>query len=83
MATYINDVAPARDYFAITPSDSVNFAIGAVRGIYVGGAGNIVAVSPLGSAITFVGVLPGTVLQINAVRINASLTTATQLVGLL
>jgi len=67
--------------FAITPSDSVDFASGKVRGIYVGGTGDVVAVMG-GQAITFKAVPVGTVLNIGATRVNATSTTATLLTGL-
>ena len=69
-------------FFAITPHDSTNFALGAVRGIYVGGAGNIVAINEAGTAVTFLAVPVGTVLKIAAIRVNSTSTTATNLVGL-
>ena len=67
--------------FAITPSNSVNFDY-TVRGVYVGGAGNVVIVTPNFNAVTFVGVPAGTVLPVKAVRVNSTSTTATSLVGL-
>jgi hypothetical protein len=69
------------DAFAITPSDSTNFNA-MFRGIYVGAAGNIVVVTPSGSAITFVGALAGSVIPVMGVRVNSTNTTATSLVGL-
>ncbi|MFM7009593.1 MAG: hypothetical protein ACKO0Z_09740 [Betaproteobacteria bacterium] len=75
------DAASAYDYFAITPSDSTNFS-NQVVGIYVGGAGAVVAVRPDGTAVTFAGTLAGTVLPICAIRVNSTSTTATNLVGL-
>lgn len=73
--------APAIGCFAITPSDTGEFAQWPRR-VYVGGAGNIVAVMPDGTIGTFVGVPVGTMLEIRAFRINATGTTATNLVGL-
>ena len=70
-------------YVAITPSDSVNFTNGVCRGIYVGGAGNVVAIDPLtNTATTFIGCVAGSVLPIQAVRVNSTSTTATSLVAL-
>lgn len=75
---------------SITPSDTV--AIGettagdglakAPRAVYVGGAGNVVAVNDDGTTATFTGVPAGTVLPIMPKRINATSTTATALVAL-
>ncbi len=66
---------------AITPSDTVNIVRGPTRGIYVGGAGNIVAVIG-GTAITFNGAQAGDILPIHATRVNLTSTTATSLVAL-
>lgn len=73
---------PATALVAITPSDTVNFAAPA-RGIYVGGSGNIVVVDLQGNAVTLVGAVAGTILQVAALRVNATSTTATNLVALL
>jgi len=74
---------PAVDAFAITPSDTVNYTQGIARGLYIGGAGNVVLVTPQDNVVTFTGVLVGTVLNVCSKRINATLTTATNLVGLM
>lgn len=75
-----NDSAPARDFRAVTPSDTVGF--GHARGLYVGGAGNVVAVSLSGNVVTFTGVPAGTTLDIQCNRVNATSTTATSIVAL-
>lgn len=77
-----DNTAPATFYTAITPSDTVNFAAGECRGIYVGGAGTVVAVSDRGDVVSFVGVAAGTTLAVMAVRVNSTSTTATNLVAL-
>lgn len=69
------------DAFALTPHDSNNFARLAKR-VYVGGAGDIVAVLLSGATVTFKAVPVGTILPVSMVRINATSTTATQLVGI-
>lgn len=69
-------------FFAITPHDSTNFTNGYIRGIYVGVAGNVVAVRPDGTAVTFIGAVAGSVLPVQCVRVNSTSTTATNLVGL-
>ena len=71
--------SPAERYEAVTPSDAVNFSR-VCRCIYVGGAGNVVAVRKDGTAVTFTGVLAGTFLPIRAIRVNATNTTATDMV---
>lgn len=76
-----NASAPAESFFAITASDSTNFSFN-VRGIYVGGAGAVAAVTEGGTAVTFAAVPAGTILPIRAIRVNSTNTTATSLVGL-
>ena len=78
---FINDVAPARDAFTVTPSDTVNFTTVA-RSLYFGGAGTATIVTGNGVTVLFSGIVAGTVLQVNAIRINATGTTATLIVGL-
>ena len=74
-------LTPSRDFFSITPSDSVNMTFTS-RAVRVGGAGDVVAVREDGVAVTFKNCLAGELLPICAVRINATGTTATYLVGL-
>lgn len=73
-------LSPSRDYFSITPSDTVDFTFTA-RSIRVGGIGDVVAVREDGTAVTFKNCYAGEVLPIVAIRVNATNTTATQLVG--
>jgi hypothetical protein len=65
---------------AVTTSDTVDFTQGRCSAIYVGVSGDVVAVVG-GTAITFkaapVGILP-----VVATRINATSTTATNMVAL-
>jgi len=70
-----------RQMAAITPTD--NTAIGPFSALYVGGAGNV-AVVPLGqtTAVVFDAVPAGTILPLEFQGINATSTTATNLVGL-
>jgi len=68
-------------YEAVTPSDSTDLTTLA-RAIYVGGAGNVVAVQHDGTAVTFTAVPAGTVLPIAIRRINSTSTTATAIVAL-
>ncbi len=74
--------APGNNLVAITPSDSTDLPQ-VSRGIYVGGAGNLV-VTPAagGSNVTFVGVPAGTVLPIRVSRVLSTSTTATSLINL-
>jgi hypothetical protein len=66
----------------ITTSDTVDFPEGLTAAVWVGGAGNVAAVMQNGVVGTFTGVTAGAVLPIAARRINATGTTATNLVAL-
>lgn len=71
----------AQEFFDITPSDSVDLAE-VPRGIWVGGAGDLV-VTGLTGDVTFQSVPAGTMLPIAPTRVKATGTTATSLVGVL
>ena len=75
--------APAYEGFSITPSDDSadDFDI-YTRGIYIGVDGDVVVVTSSGTALTFKGLLAGTILPVRAKRINSTNTTATDLIGL-
>ena len=73
-------------FFAITPSDTVNFTDVQQQemvGLYVGGAGNAVIVMGDDTTITLSGLLAGTIYPMRCKRINSTNTTATLLRGLL
>ena len=74
--------SPSDRYEAVTPSDTVDFAK-ACRALRIGVAGDVVAVTTAGVAVTFTGVLAGEILPIVAKRVNSTLTTATNIVALL
>jgi hypothetical protein len=74
-------VSSAPDCFAITKHDTTNFAY-QVRGIYVGGTGDVTVVTPEGSVVTFPGVPAGTILPVRATRVNETGTDASDMVGL-
>lgn len=67
--------------FAITKSNSVDFDF-LVRGIYVGGTGDVTIVNPDDTAVTFAAVPAGTILPVQARRVNSTGTDATDMVGL-
>jgi len=74
--------SPARNGFAITPNDSVDLSI-TCRALFVGGAGDVsVILKGDSSSIVFKNVSAGTVLPVSAKRVEATLTTATDIVGL-
>ena len=74
--------APATGYFAVTPSDATDFTTPA-RSLYVGTGGDVVVVDNEGTAVTFTAVPSGSILPVVAYRVNATSTTATNIVGLL
>ena len=77
----VHSAESALECFAITKSDTDNFNY-MVRGIYVGGTGAVVVVTPSGTAVTFSGVPAGTILPVKCIRVNSTNTTATNMVGL-
>lgn len=71
----------AATFAAITPSNSTDLDV-LTRAVYVGGAGNLVAVDADGNTCTFTGVPAGSILPIRVRRINSTSTTATSIVAL-
>jgi hypothetical protein len=76
------NLQPFNQALAVTTSDTVDLPLGLTDAIYIGGAGNIVGVLENGNAVTFNSALAGHVLPFKFKRINATLTTATNLVAL-
>ena len=72
---------PAEDAGAVTPSDSVNLT-NTARALYIGGAGNVVVVTASGNVVTFVNAQVGTIIPVRTRRVNATNTTATNIVAL-
>ena len=73
-------VIPAQDAVAVTPSDSGSHRF---RALYIGGDGDVSVDTKGGSeSVVFVGVLAGTILPVEVVRVNSTDTTATNIVGL-
>lgn len=71
----------ASGFFAITPHDT-NALARAVRGIYVGGAGNVKVKNETGGWVLFKGATAGSILPVRTQYVAATDTTATDLVGL-
>lgn len=66
---------------AVTPSDTG--ALKPTRGLFVGGPGDVkVDMAERGSAIVFAGLLGGTLLPIQVVRVYSTDTDATDIVAL-
>jgi hypothetical protein len=66
---------------AVTPNDNTDLTNQA-RALYIGGTGNLVITPPIGGNVTFVAVPVGTLLPIQANRVLATGTTATNIVAL-
>lgn len=64
----------------VTTSDTVNLTTPSV--IYVGVAGNVKVTTAQGDAVTFVGLLAGTVIPVQVLRVWTTGTTATNLIGI-
>lgn len=75
------DASSSEHWAAVTPSDSDNLPW-LTRGLYIGGDGDVTAVRADGTAVTFKGLTAGTILPINARRVNSTNTTATDIVAL-
>jgi hypothetical protein len=75
-------IPPYNLWRAITPSDTVNLSDGQCDAFYVGGAGDVVAVNPGGNPVTFSATVAGAIYPVTVIRINATSTTATNLVAL-
>ncbi len=72
----------SQDFIAITKSDTVAIRAGyTTKAIYVGVAGNVVAINKDGDAITFTG-LPIGWHPIRTIRVNSTNTTATNMVAI-
>lgn len=73
--------SPLRNLFAVSPSDSVSFEFES-RALWVGVGGDIVILGAGDTAsVTLKNVASGTLLPIRAQRIDATDTTATDIVG--
>ena len=75
------DERPSNKVVAITPSDTVSFTDGACRGIYVGVSGDINIVVN-GTASVFKNANAGSIIPVQATRVNATNTIATNLLAL-
>jgi hypothetical protein len=73
--------APSAHGFSVAPSDSLNFAE-PTRALYVGSGGNIAVVMLSGAVLTLANVMSGALLPVRVKRVNATDTTAAQIVGL-
>ena len=76
-----NSTGTGYNYGAVTPH-ATNLLAQQARALYIGGAGDIIVINPNGTAVTFVGVLAGTILPIQTSRVIAIGTTATNIVAI-
>lgn len=76
-----NESLPADWAAAVTPSDSTNFTF-IPRALYIGTGGNISCFFSDGTSVTFTNVVSGTILPIRVRRVNATSTTASNIVAL-
>lgn len=73
--------SPGQDGFTITPSNTVDFTTLA-KSIWVGVAGNVTLVTSRGTTLTFVGCQAGSIIPVEARRVDVTGTTATSLVAI-
>lgn len=83
MSTLISTNVPATGMVAVSPSDSTDLSR-PTRGLFIGGAGNVSVVPAYDSetAVVFNGLAAGALLPIVVKRVNATDTTATNIVAL-
>ena len=72
---------PATFAVAVTKSDTTSFLQGQCRSLYIGGAGDVSAVVG-GATVVFKAAPAGSVLPVECTRVNATATTATDIVAL-
>lgn len=73
--------APARDAAAVVPNDTTDLPY-LPRALFVGQTGDVSALLAGGQNVVFRNVQAGSVLPVRAVRVNATATTATDIVAL-
>ena len=66
------------DAATVTPSDVNNLLTPSV--LFVGGGGNVRVLTAQGSDVTFTGVLAGSILPVQVIRVYSTSTTATNIV---
>ncbi|WP_395734845.1 hypothetical protein [Prosthecobacter sp.] len=78
----LQEMVPNSSFRTVTPSDTYAIKGGPARALYVGGAGNVAAINENGVAVIFTAVPAGAVLPIATNRVNATNTTATNIIAL-
>jgi len=77
-----SDILPAINFLAVTPSDTVDLLPTGARALYVGTGGDVVAINASGDPITFKNVPSGAFMPIYTTRVNATDTTADDIIAL-
>ena len=67
---------------AVTPNDSTDLSLGTCRALYIGTGGDVSIDDLSGETVVFVGALAGSILPIQTARVNATGTTASDIVAL-
>jgi len=74
--------SPARNGFSVVPDDGTDLTVNC-RSLFIGGAGDVSAILVGDSSpVTFKNIPLGSILPISVKRVAATLTTATDIVGL-
>lgn len=73
---------PSLMFRVVTPNDTVNVHGSEFRALYVGVSGNVHVVPEFGDPCVFQNVPAGTILPVQGIRVNATGTTATNIVAL-
>lgn len=73
--------SPSGAFASVTPSDTVNIT-GEPRALFIGTGGDVVVVGQDDVAVTFANVQQGQTLPVRAKRVNATSTTASNIVAL-
>ena len=83
MASVTNQVSPAVKAHAVTPTDNTDLTWGPCRALYIGTAGNVAVVLDNDTAaVTFVGCYAGQILPVMAKYVQATNTTASNIIAL-
>lgn len=78
----LQEMVPNSSFRTVTPSDTHAIKGGPARALYVGVTGDVAAVNENGVAVIFTAVPAGAVLPIATRRVNATNTTATNIIAL-
>lgn len=78
---FLGAMVPDNTFRAVTPSDTKNIKGGPARALYIGVSGDVVVLNENDAAVTFKAVPVG-ILPISTNRVNATGTTATDIVAL-